>query len=100
MTSLKGLNAKVWGPPIETLEPPNAIVYVALSTHSGCKLIPITADIDRTWPPGWMDPCTMGAWDLAGRAYKHLNVSENTRLQNLRALDFEMRGKDTIWVHR
>jgi len=92
MEELESLNSEVWSPDINKTDRPIAYVYVPNSTFQGCGLISISREfqLEYGWPRGWIDPCHIGGWDLAGRSFKSVNGYEKKKLDNLENVPFKM----------
>lgn len=99
--TLDSLNAEVWGPPITSENASFVYVYEAYSTYKGCSVVNTKERSERIndLPSGWYDPCQMGVWDYAGRAYRNYSVTDGVKLANLKAVPYRVMSKDTIQLY-
>lgn len=87
------INNKVWGPQLTEIDIPRAFVYVGISTYKGCRLTHIPKGKEtwgEDWKGGWIDPCSIGAWDYAGRAVRNINTPNGMKLENLRKPNYRL----------
>ncbi len=97
ITDLAANNDAVWNPPINANE--QALVYV--SPTSRCAVM--HAEKGRfgvNWLGGWMDPCYMGAWDYAGRAFRAVNVADGVKIKNLKNPNYRFLNDHEIQLYR
>jgi len=97
---LRSVDLEVWGPQSSDIGKTPVFVYEALSTFRGCRLNHIpkgSTFLKSDWPGGWMDPCHMGVWDYAGRAYQ---AFASERLANLVKPSYRLLPREQVELFR
>ena len=101
ITDLAAINDAVWEPPINSEEHASMYVYLGISTTSGCAVMHAEkGSFGEDWLGGWMDPCTMGAWDYAGRAFKSVNVANGVKINNLAIPNYRLLNDTEIQFYK